>query len=135
MLATALATAEDTTDDLTVPEVFSAWFGWIMLAVSIYTVIALVAAILVARKAGYSHWLGVIAVAVPVAGPVFILIFAFVKWPALQERDDALALLKKHGLSIEVPKPAASAGDIAAGKSSGKIPTASSKDIKKPETP
>lgn len=135
MLATALAMATDTTDNLTPGEVFTAWLGWITLAVVVYAVIALVAAILIARKAGYSHWLGVIAVAVPLAGLVFILIFAFVRWPALKQRDEALALLKKNGLSLEAPKPAARAGDNAAGKSSGRIPTASSQDIKKPETP
>ncbi len=127
MFATALATATDTTDNLTPGEVFTAWLGWITLGTIVYALIALVSAILIARKAGYSQWLGVIAVAVPVAGPVFILIFAFVKWPALRERDAALALLKKHGLSIEPPKPADSA--------SGKVPTASSKDLKKPDTP
>jgi hypothetical protein len=135
MLATALAMAADTTDNLTWDEVFTAWFGWIALAVVVYAVIALVAAILVARKAGYSHWLGVIAVTVPIAGAVFILIFAFVKWPALKQRDEALALLKKNGLSIEAPKPAARAGDNAAGKSSGKISAASSQGIKNPDTP
>lgn len=119
-LATALATATDTTDDLTPGEVLTAWLGWITLGTTLYVVIALVSAILVARKAGYSHWLGVLAVAVPIVGPVFILIFAFVKWPALKERDAALALLRKNGLSIEPPKPATSA--------SGKVPTASSKD-------
>jgi hypothetical protein len=123
MFATALATATDTTDDLTLGEVFTAWLGWITLSVVIYAVVALLAAILIARKAGYSHWLGVIAVMVPIAGAVFILIFAFVKWPALKQRDEALALLKKNGLSIEAPKPAARAGDNAADKSSGRIPT------------
>ncbi len=135
MFATALATATDTTDNLTPGEVFSAWLGWITLGTILYVLIALVSAILIARKAGYSQWLGVIAVAVPIAGPVFILIFAFVKWPALKERDAALALLKKNGLSIEAPKPAGSTRDTAAGKGSGKVPTASSKDLKKPETP
>lgn len=135
MLATALATATDTTDDLTPGEVFTAWLGWITLGFILYAVIALVAAVLIARKAGYSHWLGVIAVAVPFVGPVFILIFAFVKWPALKQRDDALALLKKNGLSLPTPKPAARAGDGADGKSSGKLPTTSPQAINKPETP
>ena len=127
MLATALATATDTTDNLTFGEVFTAWLGWITLTVAVYTVIALVAAILIARKAGYSHWLGVIAVAVPLAGLVFILIFAFVKWPALKQRDEALALLKKNGLSLAAAKTA--------DKASGKISTASSPDANRPETP
>lgn len=127
MFATALATATDTTDNLTPGEVLTAWLGWITLATTLYAVIALVSAILIARKAGYSHWLGVIAVAVPVVGPVFVLIFAFVKWPALKERDAALALLKKNGLSIEPPKPASPA--------SGKVPTASSKDLGRPDAP
>jgi MFS family permease len=135
MFATALATATDTTDNLTPGEVFSAWLGWITLGTILYALIALVSAILIARKAGYSQWLGVIAVAVPIAGPIFILIFAFVKWPALKERDAALALLKKNKLSLEAPKPAGSAGDKAAGKGSGKLPAASSKDLKNPETP
>ena len=126
-LATSLATVTDTTGNLTPGEVFTAWLGWITLGTIVYAVIALVSAILIARKAGYSHWLGVIAVAVPIVGPVFVLIFAFVKWPALKQRDAALALLKKNGLSLEPAKPAAS--------SSGTVPTASSKDLKKPETP
>jgi apolipoprotein N-acyltransferase len=129
MLATALFTATDTTDDLTPGEVFAAWLGWITLATVIYAVIALVAAILIARKAGYSHWLGVIAVTVPIAGAIFILIFAFIKWPALKERDAALELLKKNGLSIAPAKKP----DAPAGKASGALPTASAKDLKKPE--
>ncbi len=103
MFASALFAATDTTaadDNLTFGDVVSAWLGWIMLATVLYIVIALVAAILVARKAGYSHWLGVIAVAVPIAGPIFILIFAFAKWPALKERDEAMALLAEHGLGL-----------------------------------
>jgi len=124
-LTTALATATDTNGNLTPGEVFSAWLGWITLATVLYAVIALISAILIARKAGYSHWLGVIAVAVPVVGPVFILIFAFVKWPALKERDAALALLKKHGLALEAPKPGTAA--------TGTTTTASSKDLKRPE--
>jgi hypothetical protein len=127
MFASALATATDTTDDLTFGEVVTAWLGWITLGVVLYSVIALVAAILVARKAGYSHWLGVIAVTVPIAGAVFILIFAFVKWPALKERDAALALLKKNGLSLPAPKPPTPA--------SGTVETASAKDLKKPDAP
>jgi hypothetical protein len=127
MFASALATATDTTDDLTFGEVVTAWLGWITLGVILYAVIALVAAILVARKAGYSHWLGVIAVMVPIAGAVFILIFAFVKWPALKERDAALALLKKNGLSLPAPKPPAPA--------SGTVATASAKDLKNPDAP
>jgi hypothetical protein len=132
MFATAFATATDptaadTTGNLPVSDVVTAWLGWLTLATIAYVVISLVAAILIARKAGYSHWLGVIAVAVPIVGPVFILIFAFVKWPALKERDAALALLKKNGLSIAPPKPTDSA--------SGKVPTASSKNLKKPDTP
>ena len=127
MFASALATATDTTDDLTPGEVFTAWLGWITLGVVVYAVIALVAAILIARKAGYSHWLGVIAVTVPVAGAVFILIFAFVKWPALKQRDAALELLKKNGLSLPAPKVPAPA--------SGAIAPASAKDLKKPDAP
>lgn len=132
MFATALATATDTTatdttGNLTFSDVVTAWLGWLTLATIAYVVISLVAAILIARKAGYSHWLGVIAVAVPVVGVVFVLLFAFIKWPALKERDAALALLKKNGLSIEPPKPADSA--------SGKVATASSKDLRKPDAP
>jgi hypothetical protein len=111
-----------TTGNLTVSDVVTHWLGWLTLATIAYLVISLVAAILVARKAGYSHWLGVIAVAVPAVGLVFVLIFAFVKWPALKERDAAVALLKKHGLSIEPSKPA----DSASGKPSGKISATSS---------
>ncbi len=128
MLAAALSTATDTTGNLTPGQVFTAWLGWITLGTIVYGVIALVSAILVARKAGYSHWLGVIAVAVPVVGPVFILIFAFVKWPALKERDAALALLKKNGLALEPPKPADDAPN-------GKGSAASSKEPKKPANP
>jgi hypothetical protein len=120
MFANASAVATATSGNLTFGDVVSAWLGWLTLGTILYAAISLVAAILIARKAGYSHWLGVIAVAVPIVGPVFILIFAFVKWPALQERDAALALLKKNGLSIEPPK--------AATPTSGKVPTTSSKD-------
>lgn len=128
MLAAALSMATDTTGNITPSQVLNAWLGWIALATIAYYVIALVAAILVARKAGYSHWLGVIAVAVPVVGLVFVLLFAFVKWPALKERDAALALLKKNGLSLEPPK---AADDTASGADAA----GSSKDLKKPANP
>jgi hypothetical protein len=128
MLAAALSTATDTTGNLTPGQVLTAWLGWITLGTIVYGVIALVSAILVARKAGYSHWLGVIAVAVPVVGLIFVLMFAFVKWPALKERDAALALLKKNGLALESPQPAA---DVPSGKGS----VASSKELKKPTNP
>jgi hypothetical protein len=132
MFTTAVATATDptatdTTGNLTFSDVVTAWLGWLTLATIAYVVISLVAAILIARKAGYSHWLGVIAVAVPFVGLVFVLMFAFLKWPALKERDAALALLKKNGLSIAPPKPTTPA--------SGKVQTASSKDLKKPDAP
>lgn len=127
MFATALATAIDADEDLTFGDVVSAWLGWLILATILYAIIALVSAILIARKAGYSQWLGVIAVAVPVAGPVFILIFAFVKWPALKERDAALALLKKNKLSLEAPKPTDAV--------TTKLTPKSSTDVKKPDSP
>src|SRR5690606_5137742 len=81
---------------------------WIALRVGI----SLVAAMLVARKAGYSHYLGALAILVPVLGTVLILAFAVVRWPALKERDDAFALLKKNNIALPVrPKvtPAAEA--------------------------
>ncbi len=124
MFLHALATATDTTDNLTLNEVFTAWFGWIVLAAALYAVIGLVSALLIARKAGYSHWLGVIAVAVPIVGAIFVLLFAFVKWPALRERDKALALLEEKGLSIDPPKPPAA--------SAAKPVSPSSKEPKKP---
>lgn len=91
-------------DNLTWQEVLTAWIGWLTLAWVLYTVIILVSAVFIARKAGYSPWLGVIAVAVPVVGPLFILAFAMLKWPALKERDAARALLESKG--IEAPKSA-----------------------------
>jgi len=93
------------TDNLTIGDVISKWFGWISVIALVYVVLSLIAAVLVARKAGYSHWLGVIAVLVPVVGPVVILLFAFLKWPALRERDAAKALLKKNNLALPPAKP------------------------------
>ena len=94
-------------DNLTLGEVVSAWLGWITVGLVVYVVVGLLSAVLISRKAGYSHWLGVIAVAVPLLGPLLVLVFAFLKWPALKQRDAALALLAKNGLSIESPKRAA----------------------------
>ncbi len=102
--------------NLTISDVLNEWSGWILLIGASYLVVALIAATLVARKAGYSHWLGVIAVAVPVVGAVFILLFAFVKWPALKERDAAKALLKKNGLLTEPAPPADALPDTNEGK-------------------
>ncbi len=99
-------------DNLTLGDVASEWSGWITLIGAIYLVVALLAAVLVARKAGYSHWLGVIAVLVPVVGVVVVLLFAFVKWPALRERDAAKALLEKNNLSLEVRGGKASSSDV-----------------------
>jgi ABC-type sugar transport system permease subunit len=128
MFVTALAMATNANGNLTFSDVVTAWLGWITLAVVFYMVIGLIAAILVYRKAGYSHWLGVIAVAVPLIGPIFVLAFALLKWPALRERDAAIALLKKNGLSLEPPKPA----DYTA---SGKSSAGSSKELKKSTNP
>ena len=122
MYASALATATDNTDNLTPSELFAAWIGWITLGAAVYAVLAVVAAILIARKAGYSHWLGVIAAMVPIVGAIFVLIFAFVKWPALKERDAALALLKKNGLSLADPK------------ARGRIAPAAAKEQEEPPT-
>ncbi len=87
----------DTTGDLTFAELFSQWFGWIALVGALSIVLSLIAAIIVARKAGYSHWLGIIAVLVPGAGPLMFLFFALAKWPVVKQRDEAIALLESKG--------------------------------------
>jgi hypothetical protein len=43
----------------------------------------------------------VIAVLVPVIGPLLFLVFAVLKWPALQERDRAIALLEEKGIPLD----------------------------------
>jgi len=92
-------------DNITWSELVSDWLGWITLLSALFMIILLISAVLVARKAGYSHWLGVIAVLVPVIGPLLFLVFAIVKWPALDQRDRALALLEEKGIELEPVEP------------------------------
>ncbi len=63
-------------------------------------VLTLIIGIVVAKKAGYSGWWGALAVLVPPIGVILALLFAFLKWPALKERDEALGILSTNGLTL-----------------------------------
>lgn len=91
----------DSTLDEAINIVKDQWM-WFALAAAIYAVLGM----MIARKAGYNHWLGLIAVLVPVLGTLLVLFFALFKWPALKERDDAFKLLKKANIALPIkPKP------------------------------
>lgn len=61
---------------------------------------SLILGIVVAKKAGYSGWWGAIVVLVPVIGTLVFVILALLKWPALKERDEALRVLRDHGIPL-----------------------------------
>lgn len=63
-------------------------------------VLGLIIGIVVAKKAGYSGWWGALAVLVPPLGVILTLLFAFLKWPALKERDEALGILRTNELTL-----------------------------------
>jgi hypothetical protein len=62
--------------------------------------LSLIIGIVVARKAGYSGWWGAVVVLVPFIGPIVFVILALLKWPALKQRDEALRVLKDHGIPL-----------------------------------
>jgi hypothetical protein len=64
------------------------------------TVLSLIVAIVVAKKAGYSGWWGAIAVLFPPLGIVLVLLMALLKWPALKQRDEALGILTANDLTL-----------------------------------
>lgn len=70
-------------------------------------VLYLVLAIVIAKKAGYSGWWGALAVLVPPLGVLLVLLFAFLKWPALKQRDEALGILKANDLTLPSQERAA----------------------------
>ena len=57
----------------------------------VIAVVGIIAAVKVVTKAGYSGW-WVLITFVPLVGIVFVLIFAFSKWPVLQEVE----MLRSH---------------------------------------
>lgn len=77
--------------------------GWGMasaIVALLLVALAFAASIAIAKKAGYSGWWGAIFVlAWPIAW-LFLAIFAILKWPALKERDEALAVLRENNLTI-----------------------------------
>jgi uncharacterized membrane protein YhaH (DUF805 family) len=63
--------------------------GVVLLLVILYVaviVLSVVAWVKIISKAGYNGWWVLIAV-VPVVNLVMFLVFAFSRWPALEERD------------------------------------------------
>ncbi|PKQ27279.1 MAG: hypothetical protein CVT64_02280 [Actinobacteria bacterium HGW-Actinobacteria-4] len=65
-----------------------------------FLLFSLIIAIVVARKAGYSGWWGAVVVLVPVIGTLVFIILALLKWPALKQRDEAMRVLKDHGIPL-----------------------------------
>lgn len=63
-------------------------------------VLALIVGIVVAKKAGYSGWWGALAVLLPPLGVILVLLFAFLKWPALKERDEAIGVIDANDLML-----------------------------------
>lgn len=63
-------------------------------------VLGLIIGIVVAKKAGYSGWWGALAVLVPPLGVILALLFAFLKWPALKERDEAIGVIDANDLML-----------------------------------
>jgi hypothetical protein len=66
-------------------------YGWLVggAAVAVYIailVVFLIAYIRIIQKAGYSGWWILIGF-VPIVNVVMFLVFAFSRWPVLQERD------------------------------------------------
>lgn len=70
-------------------------------------VVYLFMAIVITKKAGYSGWWGALAVLVPPLGVLLVLLFAFLKWPALKQRDEALGILKTNDLTLPSQERAA----------------------------
>lgn len=70
-------------------------------------VVSLILAIVIAKKAGYSGWWGFLAALVPPLGFLLALLFAFLKWPALKQRDEALGILKANDLTLPSQERAA----------------------------
>jgi amino acid transporter len=94
------------TDDPGIVEKITTALGatwvWVTLAVLVYAALAM----LIARRAGYSHWLGALAVLVPVLGTLLVLLFALFKWPVAKQRDAAFDLLKKNGIPLPIKQVA-----------------------------
>jgi hypothetical protein len=63
---------------------FSAGLAVLLVIYLIIAVIGIIAAVKVVTKAGYSGWWVLIGF-VPLVGTVFVLIFAFSKWPVISE--------------------------------------------------
>jgi len=70
-------------------------------------VLSLFMAIAISKKAGFSGWWGALAVLVPPLGVLLVLLFAFLKWPALKQRDEALGILKANDLTLPSEERAA----------------------------
>jgi len=63
-------------------------------------VVALVAAIVVSHKAGYSRWWGVVGVLIPPLGVVLLAVAAVVTWPVHRQRNEARAVVAEHHLVL-----------------------------------
>ena len=103
-MITALIAADGDGDGQSTLELWSdaIWAAkWVLL---LWLLISLAAGALIARRAGYSPYLGLIAVLTPVLGPLMVLAFALWKWPVARERDKAFALLEKNGIDLPVAK-------------------------------
>jgi len=90
ILATATDAAETGTD----------WSRIIWITALVSLAVLVVSAGIITRKAGYSYWLGLLAVVIPIFAPLIALWLALVKWPALKERDEAFKMLEKAGYTV-----------------------------------
>jgi len=97
-----MTTADDTSVVDKITTALGATWIWVTLAALLYAALAM----LIARRAGYSHWLGALAVLVPVLGTLIVLLFALFKWPVAKQRDAAFDLLSKNGIPLPIKQVA-----------------------------
>lgn len=81
--------------------------AWALVLGILYFLLWLVAAIAIAKKAGYSGWWGALFILVPFISWVLFGLFAILKWPVTKQRDEAQGVVRGNDLTLPSEERAA----------------------------
>lgn len=92
-------------------ETASDWYQtagvWALVLTVLFFLLWLVAAIAIAKKAGFSGWWGALFILVPFISWILFGLFAILKWPVTKQRDEARGVVRGNDLTLPSEEKAA----------------------------
>ena len=92
-------------------ETASDWYQtagvWALVLTVLFFLLWLVAAIAIAKKAGFSGWWGALFILVPFISWILFGLFAILKWPVTKQRDEARGVVRSNDLTLPSEERAA----------------------------